>query len=67
MGFWADSAISWTICKQAAPRSREITTSTRHHSTFTGRMLFLTPKQQCQSTEGSPPLQKDNKINKTNS
>ena len=24
-----------------------------HHSIFTGRMLFLTPNQQCQSTEGS--------------
>ena len=23
-----------------------------HHSSFTGRMLFLTPSQQCQSTEG---------------
>jgi len=22
-----------------------------HHSIFTGRMLFLTPNQQCQSTE----------------
>jgi len=24
-----------------------------HHSIFTGRMLFLTPNHQCQSTEGS--------------
>jgi len=23
-----------------------------HHSIFTGQMLFLTPNQQCQSTEG---------------
>jgi len=23
-----------------------------HHSVFTGRMLFLPPNQQCQSTEG---------------
>ena len=44
--------ISWTICKQSAPRSRQVTTPTRHHSIFTGRMLFLTPSQQCQSTEG---------------
>jgi len=27
-------------------------TSTPHHSIFTGEMLFLTPNQQCQSTEG---------------
>jgi len=26
--------------------------SAPHHSIFTGRMLFLTPSQQCQSTEG---------------
>jgi len=48
------SNISWTICKQSAPRSRQITTSTPHHSIFTGRMLFLTPNQQCQTTEGKP-------------
>ena len=28
------SGISWTICKQSAPRSRQITTSTSHHSNF---------------------------------
>jgi len=44
------SGISWITCKQSASRSRQITTSTPHHSIFTGRMLFLTPKQQCQST-----------------
>jgi len=27
-------------------------TSTPHHSIFTGRMFFLTPNQQCKSTEG---------------
>ena len=35
------SGISWTICKQSAPRCRQITTPTPHHSIFTGRMLFL--------------------------
>jgi len=44
------SGISWTICKQSAPCSRQITTPTPHHSMFTGRMLFLTPSQQYQST-----------------
>ena len=50
MGFWDDSGISWTIREQSAPHSRQTTTPTPHHSTFTGRMLFLTPNQQCQST-----------------
>jgi len=44
------SGISYTICKQCAPRSRQKTTSTL--SFFTGRMLFLMPNQQRQSTEG---------------
>jgi len=51
-GFWDGSGISWTICKQSAPRSRQITTPTPHHSMITGRMLFLAPNQQHQSTEG---------------
>jgi len=46
------SGISWTICKQSAPRSRQRTTPTPHHSIFTVRMLFLMPKQQCESTAG---------------
>ena len=29
------------------------TTPVLHHSIFTGRMLLLTPNQQCQSTEGT--------------
>ena len=52
MGVWDGSGISWTICKQSAPRSRQTTTPTPHHSILTGRKLFLTPNQQCQSTEG---------------
>ena len=44
------SGISWAICKQSAPRSRQITTSTPHNSIFTGRMLIMTTNQQCQST-----------------
>ena len=39
------SGISWAICK-SAPRSRQITTQF-----FTGRMPFLPPNQQRQSTE----------------
>ena len=50
------SGFSWTICKQSAPRSRQITTPTRHHSIFTGGMLFLTPNQQSRSTEGTQNL-----------
>ena len=45
--------ISWTICKQSAPRCRQITTLTPHHSMFTGRVLFLMPNQQRQSTVGT--------------
>jgi len=51
MGFWDGSGVSWTICKLSAPRSRQITTPTPHHSVFTGQMLFLMPSQQHQSTE----------------
>ena len=46
------SGISWTICKSFAPHSRQITTAVPHHSIIMGWMLFLTPNQQCQSTEG---------------
>jgi len=44
------SGIRWAICKSAA-RSRQTTTPARHHSVFTGRMPFLQPNQQRQSTE----------------
>jgi len=43
MWYWDGSGISWTLCKQSAPCSRQITTPTLYHSIFTGRMLFLTP------------------------
>ena len=46
------SGISWAVCK-SAPRSRQITTPAPHHSVFTGRMPFLLPNQQRQSTEGT--------------
>jgi len=45
--------ISWTICKSFIPHSKQITVPAPHHSFFTGRMLFLTPNWQCQSTEGT--------------
>ena len=45
------SDISWAICKYA-PRPSQITTPASHHSVFTGRMPFLLPNQQRQSTEG---------------
>jgi len=51
-----DSEWQWhqlAICK-SAPRSRQITTPAPHYSSFfTGRMPFLPPNQQCQSTEGT--------------
>jgi len=45
------SGISWVICK-SAPRSRQITTPAPTTQFFTGRMPFLPPNQQRQSTEG---------------
>ena len=55
---WGGSGISWTICKSFAPCSRQITTPAPHHSIFfTGRMPFLPPNQQRQSTEGKPEKQ----------
>ena len=45
------SGISWTTCKSAL-RSRQIAMPAPHHSVFTGRMPFLPPNQQRQSTEG---------------
>jgi len=47
----SNSGISWAIYK-SAPRSRQITTPSPHHSVFTDRMLFLPHNQQRQSTEG---------------
>jgi len=46
------SGISWAICKSFAPHSRQITTPIPQHSVFTGRMPFLPPSQQHQSSEG---------------
>jgi len=57
------SGISSASCK-SAPRSRQITTPVPHHSVFTGRMPFLLPSQQRQSTEGQKILTR-NKIKTT--
>ena len=48
------SGIRRVICKPA-PHSRQITTPAPHRSVFTGRMPFLPPNQQRQSTEGQCP------------
>jgi len=45
------SGISWAICK-SAPHHRQITMPASHWLVFTGRMPFLPPNQQHQSTEG---------------
>jgi len=37
---------------KSASLSRQTTTPASHHSVFTGRMPFLPPNQQRQSTEG---------------
>ena len=48
------SSISWAICK-SAPCSTDNHASTPPLSFFTGRMPFLPPNQQRQSTEGEWP------------
>jgi len=45
------SGICWAICNVCT--SSQTTTPTSHHSVFTGRMPFLPPNQQRQSTEGT--------------
>ena len=45
---WHQQTNMQTICTLL----RQITIPTPHHSIFTGQMLFLTPNQQHQSTEG---------------
>ena len=50
-GTVSGSGISSAVCK-SAPRSRQTTTPAPNHSVFTGRMPFLLPNQQHQSTEG---------------
>jgi len=57
------SGISWTICKQSAPRSRQITMPTPHHSIFTGRM----PNQQRHNTEGLLANRELSKTSRTSS
>jgi len=51
------SGINWAICK-SANCSRQTTTPALHHSVFTGRMPFLLPNQQRQSTEGKKNVSK---------
>ena len=56
------SGISWDICK-SAPRSRQITSPAPHNSKFfTGRMPFLPPNQQRQSTEGIYSMWAQNRL-----
>jgi len=48
-----DSEWQWHPLCKFAPRSSQITTPVPHQSVFTGRMPFLPPNQQPQSTEGT--------------
>jgi len=41
------------VCKSSAPRSRQITMPSDHHSFFTGRMLFLTPTNSVKALKAS--------------
>jgi len=51
---------------KSAPRFRQITTLAPHQSFFTGRVPFLPPNQQCQSTEGTTTTTKIKKISSNN-
>ena len=43
----------WMVVASAGPYAHNMHLApTPHDSIFTGHMLFLTPNQQCQSTEG---------------
>jgi len=53
---WQWHQLDHIICKSFAPHSRWITMPVPHPSIFMGRMLFLMPNQQCQSTEGIPNI-----------
>jgi len=46
------SGISWTICKVICT---SLLTDNHTNLIFTGRLLFLTPNQQCQSSEATYP------------
>jgi len=46
-------ALAGPYANHFSPRSRQITTPVSHHSVFTGRMPFLSPNQQHQSTKGT--------------
>jgi len=55
--------ISWTIYKQSAPRCRQITTATPYYSVFYRQDASLpAAQQQCQSTEGSSVITRNNLI-----
>jgi len=52
-----DSEWQWFQLAHIACRSRQITMPAPYHSLFTGRMPFLPPNQQRQSTEGNSVVQ----------
>jgi len=56
------SGISWAMCKSAS-RSREYHASTPPLKFFTGRMPYLLPNQQRQSTEVYPERYQKGKTN----
>ena len=53
MGFWDGSGINWTIYKKICTTLQiDNHINTPLLNFFIGRMIFLMPNQQCQSTEG---------------
>jgi len=52
MGFWDGSGITWTIMQTIRTSLQTDNHTNTSSLIFSGRMLFLTPNQRCQSTEG---------------
>jgi len=55
MGSWDGSGISWTICKQSAPRTRQTTTTTPHRSIFRLMSPQNVSKSEIYSTQSKTP------------
>jgi len=49
---WQWHQLDHKLCKSFAPRFRQITKLAPYQLIFTGQMLFLSPNERCQRTEG---------------
>jgi len=56
------SGISWTICKQSAPRSRQINTPTPHHFFRPDALPNAQPKVSALTAQNYKVMYKNNKL-----